>query len=166
MNRSLYVGIPLIFVLAILQATLLARFPLLGIPLQPALLVAITWALLRGPFEALLWAFIAGMLLDLFSVGPTGATALALMVTVLLVARLRLLLPENPLLLPIVLSGIGISFHLLLYGVIIWLAGRGQGQQILAMLPGSALLNMLLSVPVYWLLFYVERFLYPRRIEA
>ena len=166
MNRSLYVGIPLMFVLAILQATLLARFPLLGIPLQPALLVAITWALLRGPFEAILWAFIAGMLLDLFSVGPTGATALALMVTVILVARLRQLLPENPLLLPIILSGTGISIHLLLYGLLIWLAGRGHGQQIVSILPGSALLNMLLSVPVYWLLFYVERFLYPRRIEA
>lgn len=166
MNRSLYVGILLMFLLAILQATMLARFPLVGIPLQPALLAAIAWGLLRGPFEGLVWAFIAGMLLDLFSIGPTGATALALMVTVLLLTRLKQMFPQNLILLPIALSGIGITTHLLLYGVIIWLAGRGHGQQLVSMLPGSVLLNMLLSVPVYWLLFYAERFLYPRRIQA
>lgn len=165
MNRSTYVGIVLMLLLAVLQATVLSRFPLLGVVLQPALLAAVAWGLLRGPYEGLVWAFAAGLLLDLFSIGPLGATALALMAAVLLVTYLKQILPDNQILLPILLSGVGIAAHLILYTLILWIAGRGARWQILVSLPATMLLNALLSILVYWPLHTLRHLLYPPQIE-
>ncbi|MCZ7670303.1 MAG: rod shape-determining protein MreD [Chloroflexi bacterium] len=55
---------------------------------QLLLLVVVSWTLLHGLEEGLVWAFVAGLCIDLFSIGPTGATALAYLTAVLAVASL------------------------------------------------------------------------------
>ena len=165
MNRSLYVVIPLMAVLTILQATVLARLPVFDIFLQPAALVVIAWGLLRGPYEGLIWAFIAGIALDLFSIGPTGSTALALMLTVLPLTYIKQLLPENPYLFPILLSGLGIALFLIVYSLILALAQLGFRWNILVDLPLTMIINALLAIPIYWLLRWLTQLLYPRQIE-
>ncbi len=165
MTRSVYLGIIMMLVLTILQAALFGRFPAFDIILQPAIVVVLTWALLRGPYEGLIWAFIAGILLDIFSITPTGTTALALMVAVIVVVYLNQLFPENPYALPILLSGLGVGIYYLLYTIIIWIARFGFNEQLLASLPIAVLLHAILSLPIYWLLRTVERVLYPPPIE-
>jgi rod shape-determining protein MreD len=67
-----------LFLAAVLQATFL---PALGlVRARPELVVSAVaiWAVLRGVREALPWAFTGGLLLDLFSQGPFGTAALAL----------------------------------------------------------------------------------------
>jgi rod shape-determining protein MreD len=44
------------------------------------LLVVISWSLLRGAKEGIVWGFIGGLCLDLFSGVPFGLSALALLV--------------------------------------------------------------------------------------
>ena len=165
MNRSLYVVIPLMAVLTILQATFLARISVFDVFLQPALLVAIAWSILRGPYEGLIWAFIAGIALDLFSVGPTGGMALALMLAVLPLTYIRQVLPDNPYLFPILLSGLGIGLFTFIYILILALAQRGIRLNVLVDLPLTIFINALLSIPIYWLLRWLSRILYPRQIE-
>jgi hypothetical protein len=87
------------------------------------------------------------------------------MAAVLLVTYLKQLLPENPVLLPILLSGIGIAAHLIIYSLILWIAGHGARWQILVSLPATVLLNALLSILVYWPLHTLRRLLYPPQIE-
>ena len=88
MRATVYVAIPLMLLLAVLQTAVLPRFPILGLtPLLP-LLVVISWTLLHGLEEGLVWGFTAGLAMDLFSIGPLGATALAYMTAVLAVAGL------------------------------------------------------------------------------
>lgn len=165
MSRTLYMMVPLAVVLAILQATLLARLPLFSVVLQPALLVVIAWSLLRGPYEGLVVAFIFGLALDLFSVGPTGGMALALMVTILPVAYLNQTLPENPYTMPVFLTALGMALFLVAYTLIVALAQRGLRTSILLNLPFTVLLHTMLGIPIYWSLRRLSRLLYPRQIE-
>jgi len=50
-------------------------------------LVVLGWAFLRGPVEGAVWAFIGGLLLDVFSGGPFGAFALSLSLVALFVGQ-------------------------------------------------------------------------------
>lgn len=165
MNRSLYVVIPLALILTILQATMLARVSVFGVSLQPALLVAIAWSILRGPYEGLVWAFIIGVILDFFSIGPTGSMALALMIAVLPLTYLNHMLPENAYVMPIALTALGVVIYLLVYTIILAMAQMGFRSNVLIDLPLTVLLNTLLSIPIYWSLRWTSRLLYPRQIE-
>jgi rod shape-determining protein MreD len=165
MSRSVYVALGLLAVLAIGQATVFSRFPLFGIVPQFALVAAICWALLRGPYEGLIWAFIASFFLDLFSIGPLGSTALPLMVAVLAVTQVRQIIPENPYALPPLLAGLAMAIYMVLYTLLLQVTRPGVGWQWLQQLPGTVLLHAILTLPVYWLLHAVARFLYPPQIE-
>ena len=81
--------IPLLGILAILQSTLLPRFPLLNVHPDLVLLTVMSWALLRGMTEGLTWAFIGGIWIDLLSGGPFGLSPLTLVITAFLVSLLE-----------------------------------------------------------------------------
>lgn len=166
MNRSLYVAIPLMAVLAVLQATVLSRFPVAGVVLQPALLVALAWGLLRGPWEGMVWAFIGGLLLDLFSVGPVGVTSLALMAAVPILVRARQSLPEENVLLTALLLVAGFAIYFVIYLIVIQVAGYGSNWQTLGHLPPALLFHAVLGLPIFWLLHYLKRALYPQPIAS
>lgn len=166
MTRSIYLGLGLMVILTILQATLFARFPVFEVPLQPALVATLAWGLLRGPYEGLVWAFMGGILLDVFSITPTGATALSLMAATLLVIYVQQVLPENPYLFPVLLTALGMTVYLLVYTGLLWVAQYGFNDRALSLLPAVTFVHALLAIPIYWALRYVDRLLYPRRIEA
>lgn len=166
MSRSIYVGIPLLIALTVLQAAVLPHLRVAGVTPQLAIVAVLCWVQLRNAYEGLIWAFIAGFLLDLFSSGPMGATALALMVAVLVIVRLQRSLPENPFLLPILFSGLGFAVYLLLYVGIGRVAGYGFTWRTLSALPQMTLLHAALGLPLYWLLYMLARALYPRPIEG
>lgn len=166
MIRSIYVAIPLMALLTVLQATLFPHLTVAGILPQVAVITILVWAQLRGVYEGLVWAFIGGFFLDLFSSGPMGATALTLMLVVLLIERLQKALPENQFLLPVLLSGLGFAVYFILYVVVGRVAGYGLGWQTLRVLPQVTLFHGLLGLPLYWLLYSLDRALYPRQIES
>ena len=94
MSLGFYLVIPLMIVLTIVQSTLLPQFPILGATPQLWLIATIAWALLRGWQEGIIWAFVAGIFVDLFSAAPLGVTSLALMAAVGVVVFLQHHLPE------------------------------------------------------------------------
>lgn len=166
MIRGIYVALPLLAFLTVLQSAVLPHLTLGGILPQLAIVIVLVWAQLRGAYEGLLWAFIAGFFLDLFSAGPMGATALTLMVAILLIGRLQRILPENPFLLPILFSGLGFAVYFILYVVLGRVTGYGFTWRTLASLPQIALFHALLGLPLYWLFYSLDRALYPRQIEG
>ena len=115
MSLGFFLVIPLMVVLTILQSTLLPQIPILGVVPQLWLLASIAWALLRGWQEGIIWAFIAGLLVDLFSVGPMGVTSLALMAAVGVVVLLQRSLPEYRVVIPVILTVIGTLVFWLVY---------------------------------------------------
>lgn len=165
MRSSIYVAIPLLLFLAVLQTAVLPHFPILGLlPLLP-FLVALSWTMLHGLKEGLAWAFIAGMWLDLFSIGPQGATALAFMAAVFVVDSALQLLPESRFFMPVALAALGSLVYLLVYLPFIRLLGFGGSLATAVDLLPLILLNAGFMLPVYWLAYSADRIVRPRRVE-
>jgi rod shape-determining protein MreD len=83
-----YLGLALAFLGALLQATILADYPILGVHLDVVLVGALCWAALRPFEEGLVWAGLGGVALDLFSSTPFGTSVGALIVAALVAAAI------------------------------------------------------------------------------
>lgn len=84
---SLYITLPLLTALVLVQNAVLAPISVLGGRPDLVLIAVAVWAFLRGPAEGAVWAFIGGLLLDLFSAGPFGSIALALLLVSFFTSR-------------------------------------------------------------------------------
>jgi rod shape-determining protein MreD len=166
MRSSVYVAIPLFLILAVLQTAVLPYFPIFGIVAQIPLLVVISWTLLHGLEEGLLWAFVAGLCVDLFSIGPFGATALAYITGVLAVAGLESLLPAGRFFLPVVYAALGTFVYLLIYLTFVRLLGFGASFGPVSDLITLILLNAGFILPIYWIVSGIDYSLRPRRVEV
>jgi rod shape-determining protein MreD len=115
--------IPFLFILllgmlALLQSTILPYTAILSVWPNLMLLVVVSWTLLRGLSEGLVWAFVGGLWLDLLSGGPFGVSALALVLVASLVSLLEAsLFREHIVLVMLIVVGASLLhgiFHLLL----------------------------------------------------
>ena len=81
MNRGAlyYLMIPLVIVASLLQSTAATRIEVGGVKPDLVLLLVVIGTLLYGSRSGVVWAFIGGIALDVFSGGPMGASSLALM---------------------------------------------------------------------------------------
>lgn len=71
--------VPLLGVLSMFQASLTNIVTIYGVKPDLVLLVVLTWTLVFGSASGLIWAFVGGLWLDVFSGGPMGVSSLALM---------------------------------------------------------------------------------------
>jgi rod shape-determining protein MreD len=163
-GNHIYLAIPVMAVLAIIQSSVLPRFPIVGIMPQLLFLLAMAWGLLRGLEEGLVWAFIAGIFIDLFSMAPLGLSSLAFMAGVGVVV-LQPALPPRRLLVAMLLTGLGTLIYLAFYVIALRVTGRGISGAGLAGLLPLIPLHALLIVPLYLLLANVLRVTRPRRVE-
>jgi len=67
-----YYTLPLLLALALLQSTAMPYLKLFGVMPNLMLLTVVAWSLLRGPGEGVVWGFVGGIFLDLFSRAPLG----------------------------------------------------------------------------------------------
>ena len=144
---------------ALAQTVLLARVDLLGARPDLMLLVVLTWAMVRGLEEGLVWGFAGGLIIDLLSGGPLGVSSLALLAVALLGGQpwglglgwrfLRLLL--------LTLFGV-VAYHLILLTVLAWTGHAvAWGFSLTRVVVPSALLNVLLAPFVRPVLAWLER---------
>jgi rod shape-determining protein MreD len=75
---SLYFGIPILLVAAVLQSAWLEGLRLLGGRPDLVLLLTVTWSIIRGSNEGALWGFVGGMFCDVLSGGAFGLWTLTL----------------------------------------------------------------------------------------
>ena len=106
MSIGFYALIPLVIVLAILQATLLHALPIFGIVPGLWLVVTVAWSLFRGMREGLLLGFVGGLVIDLLSTAPLGITSLSLMLAIAVATFLQRHLPKNQTLIPALLTAL------------------------------------------------------------
>lgn len=161
MRATVYLAIPLMFMLTIVQASMLPRFPILGLVPQLLLPVAVAWGLLAGVEEGALWAFWAGFFLDLFSASPMGLSSLAVLAAVTLVVSIQHLLPPSRYLIPLLLAALATLVYQLVYLVLLRLTGYPVNLQAAGELLPLALLHAVLMLPTYWLLDKVARLFWP-----
>ena len=144
---------------ALLQSVLFARVGLWGARFDLMFLVVLIWAVVRGPDEGLVWGFIGGLLIDMLSGGPMGATPIALVLVALFAGQgwgqgigspaMRVLL--------LALAG-GLIHHL---AVLLLMAWTGHtldwGYLITRVTVPSVLLNVALAPLVHMPLAWLER---------
>jgi len=75
-----YLMFAFLFVLALLQSTVMPRVTLLGVHPDLMLMTVTSWSLLRGAEAGMLWALIGGVIMDLFSGAPFGVCTLSLLI--------------------------------------------------------------------------------------
>lgn len=165
-SYNIYIAIPLMALLTVAQTSILPRFPIFGfVPLLP-LLIVVAWGLLRSPDEGILWAFVAGFFLDLFSTSPLGSQSLAMMGAVTAVTTIQRSLPASRFLIPALLTAVATLIFLFIYLLLIRLAGFTIDWELASQIPMIALLHGFLAIPVYWLALVINRRLTPRRVEV
>lgn len=137
----------------------MSRISVLGARPNLVLLVVLTWAVVRGADEGLMWAFVGGMILDLLSGGPLGATALALAGAAYLAGQSlgeELGLPVVRLMILVALGAL--VYHLIILLILNWTGHTVSWGFSLARVGGpSVLLNALLAPAVLPPLNWLER---------
>lgn len=165
MTVSIYLAIPLMLLLGLVETAVLPHFPIFGTTPQLAFLVALAWGLLYGVEEGAVWAFFAGVFTDLFSISPVGVSSLAFMVAITAVIWTTQALPASRLLLPVALAGLATVISFIVELVLLRLFGTIADFQSIILLPNILLLHVLAILPIYWLLYFINRTVRPRRVQ-
>ncbi len=165
MTVSIYLAIPLMLVLGLVETAVLPHFPIFGTTPQLAFLVALAWGLLYGVEEGAVWAFFAGVFTDLFSISPVGVSSLAFMVAITAVIWTTQALPTSRLLLPVALAGLATVISFIVEIVLLRLFGTIADFQSIIILPNILLLHILAILPIYWLFYLIDRTVRPRRVQ-
>ncbi len=149
---SLYLCVPLLVGVAAVQASLLPHLTIVGVRPDLMLLVIVSWSLLRGTGEGLLWGFVGGLCLDFLSGAPFGVSTLALLIVSFLTSLGEVRIYGTHVILPlstIFLATIAYDFTFLL---LLQMLGRPLpwvASAVSIVLP-STVLNTFLMLPVYW----------------
>lgn len=166
MDTSFFLAIPVMLLLSVVQTAVLPHFPILGLTPQLPFLVALSWGLLRGVNKGIIWAFIGGLCLDLFSIGPMGATALAFMLAILAVTWIENAMPTNRFFLPILMAALATVIYLFIYLLLLRLLGHQTNIQAVTELAPVVLLHGVLVLPIYWLMHALDRAFRPRPVKT
>lgn len=156
------VGLPLLVLAAVFQATVLAQLPFFGGTLDLVLLLTLSWTLTGEWQGGAIWALVGGLSLDVLSGGPLGVCAICLLCVAYLTSLSEGQLWRSHILLPlatILLSTVGYhSLYLLALNALGYALPFGESLWRIT-LP-SVLLNTLFMLPVYagvrWLHHLVE----------
>jgi rod shape-determining protein MreD len=112
--NSLLLGIPLFILGSLVQAAVLSHLRVYGGQPDLIVVIVIAWATLDRDREGMIWAFVGGMFLDLFSGAPLGISSLALIPVAFVVGLTEAQVYRENVGLPL-LMGLGgaFAYHLL-----------------------------------------------------
>ncbi|MFQ6057781.1 MAG: rod shape-determining protein MreD [Anaerolineae bacterium] len=154
-----YATIGLLVGMALLQTTLVPHLSVAGVKPDLMLMAVVSWSLLRGAGEGIVWGAIGGLILDLLSGGPFGICTLSL----ILVGYLTGLGEINIFRANILLPGVTVLFATLVYNLALLLLLQilgwpvTWGLNLLRIILPAILWNMVLMPLVYTPLRWLHR---------
>jgi rod shape-determining protein MreD len=151
---SYYVGLPLLFLLALIEASVMPLFRVAGLQPNLVLVVLVAWLMLRGSGEAFVLIPIGGLFLALVDGAPFGTALLALAPMAFLQEIRGARLSEGGFILTVVFTVVMTFSYHLVYLAIFTLAGE-SGSWLTAfvhVIVPTAFLNVAVLIPVYGLL--------------
>jgi rod shape-determining protein MreD len=165
---SLQIGIPLFIGAAVLQAGLLPHLRVFGGQPDLIVILVIVWSALDTDREGLVWAFVGGLFIDLFSGVPLGISSVALLPVAFLVTLTESNFYRNNLLLTLPLAAVGAAVYHVLYLILLrFLADYPVvwAESLWYVTLPSVLFDVILIIPVLRLLMrWYDRF-HPRQIR-
>jgi rod shape-determining protein MreD len=163
---SNYFGIPILALAAVLNATVMAELRLGGGAPDLVFLLVVCWALLMDVRGALVWAVVGGVMQDMLSVAPLGASSLGLVIVVFAIDSL--LAPDDRVSLvapPVVAAGGTLVYHLALL-IVLRMFGEVAvpvGQGLYYVTVPSMIYNTLLILPTLRIMAAIYRGSQPQR---
>jgi rod shape-determining protein MreD len=143
--------VPLLAIIALLQATVAPRMIVLGATPDLMLLAVAAWGLLRGAHQGIVWGFVGGVFLSFFSGAPFGVSALALIAVGFFSGLGQTTVTRGRIVLPLFTVLLGTLIHGLLTLAFLYTMGHPVAWLdtiVFVMLP-AVLLNSLLALPAY-----------------
>ncbi len=139
--------------LALLQVTLIPHLTVAHVQPDVVLVAVVCWALVHGPTEGAVWGFLGGLALDMLSAAPFGMHTATMTIVGIAAGTAAALIPSELWLLP---PGASVLCTILQQGICAWfLRTTGWpiewGTVLTTVVLPAALLNLLLTVPLYQL---------------
>lgn len=154
--RGLTMGI-IVYVNFLLQTTLLRHTAFLGVVPCTALLIVISYSIMRGDVEGAILGFFAGLLQDVFFMDYIGFYALLFALLGYICGKPYKDFFTDSFILPLSLTLFGmLSYECVFYFVNFSLQGRLGDYFRIIILP-ETIYTMLLAIPVYRLIYAVNR---------
>lgn len=164
MFSSILIATPIMAILAIVQIVILPRFSFFAVDPSLPFLFALAWSLLSNVEEGVVWAFIGGLFMDIFTIAPVGGLALTYVVAVFAVNLVRDLLPANRLAIPVISAVVATTIQQLLYLIYLWLFGI-SAYTTFSILVQTVVVQTILIIPIYWIMYMLKRTLQPRPVQ-
>lgn len=168
-----FLAFPILIVAAILQASLIPQLGLAGGGPNLVYVLVLAWSLNAPLEQALIWALVGGLSLDLLSAAPLGTSALGLVLQTFILSSLGTQLFQLGILLLVFMSVFGTLvyeiFRMLLVDLF-WLVGYLPATAPLSLdfrtaltstVAPTMLYNFILILPTYILLRLIQRRLRP-----
>jgi len=159
-----YIGFPILFIAATLDASFFA-----GVQVQyghPSLVLVfiVSWALLTPPSDAIPWALMGGVLADLLSIAPLGASSLAYVLAVGAIHTTFGQIHHRNILFPPLAAALATTIsHIVLFIILILFGHIGFSiEALLGWVLPSTLLNLLLIIPVFRIMGRIVAFFRPQ----
>ena len=142
-----------------MQATAMPHVTIMGVKPDLVLLMVISWSLLRGAQEGMIWALIGGIGLDLLSGAPFGTFTVILVILSLLAGLGELSVFRTHLALPLVATLIATLAYDLFFLLLLQMKGASiaWADSLIKVVLPSTLFNVSLSPLVYKALYWLHR---------
>ena len=164
MLATVLFALPVMGLLTLLQTAVLPRIaPFEVLPSFP-FIVALAWSLVSSLEEGIVWAFIGGLFMDIFTIAPVGGLSLTYVIAVLAVGLLTDFLPSNRVLVPMLMAAIATVIQQVLYMLYLALFGISASMT-LTSLAELVIAQAVLILPVHWLFYVIRRALKPRPVQ-
>jgi rod shape-determining protein MreD len=156
---NLYIGIPLLILVAVLQSSILPQIRIFGLVPNLMLLTVVAWSFRRGPNDGIVWGMIGGLMIDLASGAPLGISPLPLMIAALVVGAGRARIFSGNLVLPVIISLLTLALYQVLYVVLLMLVGQPVSWEegVLRVAAPLVFLNLVLMPIVYIAISWLAR---------
>jgi cell shape-determining protein MreD len=148
---SYYIGLPLIFFVALLEASVLPMFRVFDLQPNLTLVLVVAWLIIRGVEEAFVFIPFAGLMLGLVDGAPIGTALIALAPIVLLQELRGSHLPAGGLVMAMAFVVIMSFVYSFTYMFVFTVQGQ-SGDWIVAttrVIIPTAFINVMVLVPLY-----------------
>jgi rod shape-determining protein MreD len=164
MFSSTLIAIPVMVVLAVVQIVILPRVSFFPEAPSLPLLFALAWSLVSNVEEGVIWAFIGGLLMDIFTIAPVGGLALTYTLAVFAVNLIHGLLPPNRFAVPVISAVVATTVQQLLYILYLRIFGILANTTLITLLQ-TVVVQAILIIPIYWIMYLIKRGLRPRTVQ-
>ncbi len=162
------IAVPFLGVLLMLQTVVVSRLPLLHGTADIILLALIAWSLHERVRTAWIWTLVGGLMVSFVSALPGMAALIGYLMVTMMTRLIRRSIWQTPILAMFLCTFLG---TLITHGISLFLL-QVQGVALplaqalnLVTLP-SALMNILLALPVYAIVHDLAGWLYPQEVEV